>query len=298
LSIHRNQLAVRVTPTIKNQPPLVEPLARPLGYALVNRARTSEAGGAAHWKVGVHQGVFTIAGEIPEHSPPQAVSTEVDDPTTLVLTVFRRVTSNAGIEIKGTNRQGKCPHSLPVIAKVASRPLSDLLGELLRAPGGFLPEMLLHTLGAVVYGPPGTPSKGLNAVAESLKRLGVKTTGNRVHDASGFSADNRLSARLLTDFLTAAAHFPSLQTQLVAELPEAGREEALPDRFQGERLPGVLLATTGRGAGVLNLAGYFWNPEGRVRSFAVLMTGLPASLTEHDAMRLQDEIVLLLMHIP
>ena len=265
------------------------------GFHLHNRAVTVEHGSTMRLQARVSGSSIIVSGDVPADSGDHELVGNVDDPVALALAVFRREADRAGLRILGNSRPGTCPPEARTLAEVLSEPLSEILRRILTLSDNFAAEMLLRTLGAVVYGAPGTRSTGLNAVQESLTSLGVVTTGATVHDGSGLSRRNRISARMLTDLLMAAARDPELQLDLIYALPEAGRDGTMADRFRDGTIPGVVLAKTGRLRGAVGMAGYFWTRDGAGRAFAILMNGFPEGLSEREVMDLQDKLVILLM---
>jgi D-alanyl-D-alanine carboxypeptidase/D-alanyl-D-alanine-endopeptidase (penicillin-binding protein 4) len=87
----------------------------------------------------------------------------------------------------------------------APNPLQDVVAALLEFSNNFIANQLMLSMGAKVYGPPGTMEKGLRALQTYYTSvLGIKT--GRIAEASGLSRDNRISADAMLHILD---HFQS-----------------------------------------------------------------------------------------
>jgi D-alanyl-D-alanine carboxypeptidase/D-alanyl-D-alanine-endopeptidase (penicillin-binding protein 4) len=219
----------------------------------------------------------------------------VADPVALAQATFRARAKRAGLAILGKDRSGVAPPSAETLARVSSPTLPTFLSRVLAESDNFAAEMLLRTLGAVVRGAPGSREKGVGAVRETLALHGADARGLTLHDGSGRSRVNRLSARLLTDVLVAGTRDPAARVDLIDALPVAGKEGTLRDRFVDKKIPGVLMAKTGSLRDATGMAGLFWTPAGDGFAFAVMMNAYLPRLFDADAMRFQEELVLLLM---
>jgi D-alanyl-D-alanine carboxypeptidase len=106
-----------------------------------------------------------------------------------------------GIEIGRPPGTGRPPGGESKIAQVSSRPLSQLVAFMDRNSNNFFAEMLGKLLGADMYGPPGTISKGANAIKAWALRSGVHAAA---FDSSGLSYRDKISPRAIVHLLAAA----------------------------------------------------------------------------------------------
>jgi D-alanyl-D-alanine carboxypeptidase/D-alanyl-D-alanine-endopeptidase (penicillin-binding protein 4) len=118
------------------------------------------------------------------------------------------------------------------------------------------------------------------ATLAALTEAGIDVSGAVLKDNSGMSADNRLSAHILDDIVTAAAgdgdHAAALRP-LLDTLPVAAADGSLVDRYgadSGARAgAGWVRAKTGTLDGVNALAGTVTTDSGRVLTFGFLSNG-------------------------
>ena len=93
-----------------------------------------------------------------------------------------------------------------------------------------------------------------------------------LRDASGMSADNRLTPAFVDGILQAAAHDTKL-SPLLAALPVAGGWGTLDERMEGTPAQGWVRAKTGTLDGTSGLAGTVMGVDGSVFTFAFISNG-------------------------
>ncbi|WP_261664836.1 D-alanyl-D-alanine carboxypeptidase/D-alanyl-D-alanine-endopeptidase [Deinococcus sp. Marseille-Q6407] len=207
-------------------------------------------------------------------------------------TALVRALEDAGITVKDP-RPVPFANTQPYegVASVQSPEPADFLAATLRPSDNLRAEELLASVAAKPDGPGTLEAAGKRALA-LIYGWGVQTTGTELHDGSGLSRDNRLTARALVDLLavmyrtggTATPYPDALATFLAdanpyaAALPHAGVGGSkygpggtLSDRLVGSGLD--VRAKTGTLPGVSSLAGYVVGKSGHPLAFAVLMNG-------------------------
>ncbi|HUR19103.1 MAG TPA: D-alanyl-D-alanine carboxypeptidase/D-alanyl-D-alanine-endopeptidase [Acidimicrobiales bacterium] len=166
---------------------------------------------------------------------------------------------------------GQAPAGAPVVARVESLPVRDLVGEMLRESDNLTAELLVKELGRRFAGA-GTTVAGLGVVRETLASAGLPVEHLAAVDGSGLDRSDRASCTLLVAALDAGG----AKGHLAAGLPVAGRDGTLARRFQGNPAAGRLRAKTGSLEGVAALTGFVDSATGAgPLSFAFLANGLP-----------------------
>lgn len=177
------------------------------------------------------------------------------------------------------------------VASVQSSDLAAFLASTLRPSDNLRAEELLASV-AAQPGQPGTLEAAGRRAAEILHGWGVDTAGIELHDGSGLTRDNRLTARALVDLLdvmyrTGGTGRPYSDPLTVFENDANPYAEALAHAGvggskygRGGTLSGRLVGTgldvrakTGTLPGVSSLAGYVVGGSGHPLAFAVLMNG-------------------------
>lgn len=198
------------------------------------------------------------------------------DPNRAAAQEFVRLLRNRGVRVDGGSGIGVADATLPVLAGVVSRPLTDVLAEMLTTSDNDTAEMLLKELG-VADGGVGTVPAGLDVVDRTLRSWGVPMDGVRLVDGSGLSNENRLTCAALLAVLQRVEGGP-----VAGGLPVAGLSGTLAGEFVGTPMEGRLAAKTGTlgnppvdldPPAVKGLAGYLTTADGSTIEFVLLLNG-------------------------
>lgn len=198
------------------------------------------------------------------------------DPNGAAAQEFVRLLRNRGVRVDGGSGTGVADPALPVLATVVSRPLTEVLAEMLTNSDNDTAEMLVKELG-VADGGVGTVPAGLDVVDRTLRSWGVPMDGVRLVDGSGLSTENRLTCAALLAVLQRVEGGP-----VANGLPIAGRSGTLAGEFLGTPLEGQLTAKTGSlenlpveadPPAVKGLAGYFVATNGSTIEFVLVLNG-------------------------
>lgn len=127
--------------------------------------------------------------------------------------------------------------------------LEEAVGKMLEFSNNFIANQLLLSLGAHVYGPPGTVAKGV-AVLSGFVRNELHLEDVEIAEGSGISRQNRLSA---LDMLAVLRRFAPHRALLVRK--------------------GPVFYKTGTLTGVQARAGYIEGKAGRLYAFVIFLNG-------------------------
>lgn len=165
-----------------------------------------------------------------------------------------------------------------VLAEVASAPVSRLVELMLALSDNVLAESLARHV-ALRSGQTADFTGAATAIIDAVAAAGLDTTGVRIVDGSGLSAQNAVPPRLFTDLLRAVAvedGDPDL-VAISSGLSVAGYDGTLVERYAGGLAVGAgsVRAKSGTLNGVNALTGYVVTAEGRVLAFALIADQLP-----------------------
>lgn len=222
---------------------------------------------------------FEVRGRITLASSGVSGNVTVRDPVRFFGDAFRAALVAEGIAVDGTVREGKLPGARELFAYRSD--LGHTLDVMLVNSQNLYAECLFKRLGE------GSFASGSEALAGALRSLEVPTAGLTVHDGSGLSKENRVTARTMYGVLQAMRDEP-----LFVESLAAGGEGTLRKRYRdlGPRLH----AKTGTIDGVSALSGYVTGKDGGRYVFTILANG-PSTAR---ARRLQDLVVTALARCP
>jgi D-alanyl-D-alanine carboxypeptidase/D-alanyl-D-alanine-endopeptidase (penicillin-binding protein 4) len=223
------------------------------------------------WTSKLNQGEFDIgplsALEVDQGLDRFRPDVATEDPTGHAAGVLARLLRDRHVGAS-QGADGRVPAGTPVVASVASPPLSDILGAMLRASDNQIAELLVRELDRQAGGS-GTTAGGVRVVMAEAAAAGVPTGGVSLIDGSGLSQGNRATCRALLGALNAGDN-PRFSA-LTAGLPVAGVSGNLMHLFAHSPMEGHLAAKGGYITGVSALVGRL--EAGRRLRFAFVVNG-------------------------
>lgn len=226
--------------------------------------------------------------EVDEGQPDLSKPARASDPAAVAAADFAALLGGAGLHVVGRpQRAAGTGAGVRQLAAVTSPPVGALVQRMLDRSDNDLAEALARQV-ARAQGEPATFAGGVAGVRAALRRLGVDDSGFGMVDASGLSTSDRLRPATLVQLLDVVVRggHPELAA-ILSGLPVAGFSGTLDTRFAtppAQSAAGDVRAKTGTLDGVVTLAGYVQDADGRLLVFTLFTGGVkvPATIaTEH-----------------
>ncbi|MHC4947431.1 MAG: D-alanyl-D-alanine carboxypeptidase/D-alanyl-D-alanine endopeptidase [Planctomycetota bacterium] len=240
--------------------------------------------------------VFEVHGNV-KHAHRVPVAVTFNSPPTLFAGVLADRLRKAGVtvashRVSAAGDPDFAEAGTP-IGPIITSPMSTVITRCNRDSQNLYAEALLKRIGHEMTGRPGNWRDGAaiirHVVYERVGEPGL-TMNLVVSDGSGLSRDNRISAATLTAWLATFRRDRTLGPVYLASLARPGDPGTLQKRFRGVDLRGAeVRAKSGFINGVSCLSGYVIAPDGRCRSFSILVNALAVSTAR--AKTLQERIV-------
>lgn len=195
-----------------------------------------------------------------------------------------------GIQVNGTIGAKAAPANLPALATHESKPLNDLISEMLKKSDNVIAGSLFKKLGQVYTNRPGSWSNGSRAVKEILsQKARVNTSSMTFIDGSGLSRDDRASPAQFIQVLDYSYHNYSTNYEFVSALPIAGVDGTLKNRLSNVRWKVRAKTGTMAKTGIVSLAGYAISKDKEPIAFAIIVNGKYGNVWKYREM--EDRIV-------
>jgi D-alanyl-D-alanine carboxypeptidase/D-alanyl-D-alanine-endopeptidase (penicillin-binding protein 4) len=283
LSVNQNAVAIVVVPNPAGSGPAQIRLDTPSTMVELDGDVRTVAAGRKSW-TRVDREIledeesmkFTVRGEIAADAWPQYTYRAVSKPLPWFMGVVRDLLSRQGVAVKGRFREGMVPENsrdLRIIASQNSDSLAEMLATMNKQSSNIIAESVLKSVGAKVYGGPGTTEKGTRAIAAYLDSIGVPKGQYTLVNGSGLSPEIRLRPSTINAVLVDMYKRPALAPEYLASMAVAGVDGTLKYRKAPSGLEGRVRGKTGTINGVYCLAGYVTAADGRVYAFSVLVNG-------------------------
>jgi D-alanyl-D-alanine carboxypeptidase/D-alanyl-D-alanine-endopeptidase (penicillin-binding protein 4) len=280
LSLNFNSIKVTVTPGSRPGKPATVTLDPESGYASVKGTVKTVAGDRSG-SVSISKeprpdgGEFIVVqGEIGSNATPKGRYVNVTHPSLYTGEVFKAFLAKEGVKVEGRVVRGTVPSTAASYYEFHSRPLGSIVYWLNKFSNNFMAEQIGMTMGAAVYGAPGTREKGLAVIRRYLQSCGVNESCYSLSEASGLSRHNRLSASALVRVLLEAHRDFAYNAEFEASLGVAGADGTLKEKFSEPALRRKIRGKTGTLRGVNALTGYAVSKDGRRFAFAVIANSL------------------------
>jgi len=266
LNFFTNVIDVYASPTTPGSSPRIK--IEPDASWLVpkNRASTVATGANTVWvSRSLMSNRMTLHGEV-RAAMGLPIPVAVHDPSMVFGQMFADRLEAANLGSPKARRLGR---EEPVVdAKtiaVVTTPIETILRRCNTDSYNLYAECLLKRMGAVVTGEPGSWDNGQAVlrmtIADVLGPSAVGAPGSlMIVDGSGMSRANRVTPRLLADWLEVIAHRDEPGLLLWGSLPRAGKDGTLVTRFHNMGLVNPVRAKSGYLDRVSCLTGYVGDP--------------------------------------
>ncbi len=231
--------------------------------------------------------VLNIRGELAINDRPDVWDLAIVDPANYFLDSWRYLLEAKGITIgRGVviNHHQNNP-SEPKIATIVSASLPEMLGKINQESNNLYAETLIQLLNKKI-----DAEQPVEAVEESLSKLGINGDDYVLVDGSGLSRHNLVTPQVLVEVLSLMAS--SNRSQIYQNsLAIAGVKGTLANRFHQTPVRGKLWGKTGTLTGVGTLAGYLTTADGETLVFSIMVNNSERS--SQELRQAIDEIVML-----
>jgi D-alanyl-D-alanine carboxypeptidase/D-alanyl-D-alanine-endopeptidase (penicillin-binding protein 4) len=197
-----------------------------------------------------------------------------------------------GIHIDGYIIPGTASSKLAILATHHSKPLSQLITDMLKKSDNIIAGSLFKKIGQLYNRRPGTWENGGTAVAQILSQnADLDIWRMNLIDGSGLSRYNQVTPAQMLKVLDFAYHHNQTNYEFISALPIAGIDGTLKKRLRN--VAWKARAKTGTLSGVRSLAGFAMSADKEPIAFVIMINGRGTTWKYKE---LEDKIVTLLTH--
>lgn len=231
---------------------------------------------------------LVVTGKIPLSSKELVIYKNVTQPDLWAGYNLKSFLSQRGISVRGKVRSGVLPNNSQLLAETESKPIEIILADMNKFSNNYVAEMLTKNISAA-SSRPGTLEKGMRALNDYMKSLGVSNEEYFLQNPSGLTRDNKMSAQALWRVLNDMKFQFQYSPEFMTSLPIAGIDGTLKNRMKATSGERWVRAKTGYLDGVISLAGYAGRKDGTVIPFVFIFNG---SADESKVRLLFDKIAI------
>ncbi|MBT7308136.1 MAG: D-alanyl-D-alanine carboxypeptidase/D-alanyl-D-alanine-endopeptidase [Gammaproteobacteria bacterium] len=237
-------------------------------------------------KIGRKRGSNHFVVEVPKQmrrNPAMSGKMTVNNPTAYTATLFREALERAGIAVEGKaldrdqiqNYQKGRRQAGGMVWTHHSKPLSEILPLANKRSINLVAEHLLRAMGvrrnkAGEVSKRGSVGRGLQTIAQFMKRHKVKSYRYKMVDGSGLSRYNLFRPEDLNRLLRVMSQHPEAEVYRQS-LAQSGKDGTLTWRFRETPLEGRVWGKTGTLSSIQAIAGYLKSPKGQELTFTIMV---------------------------
>lgn len=213
-----------------------------------------------------------LRGSIPVNHKELRFYRNIVNPSLYTAHMFRTFWEKRGLELKGNAVEGKVPGNAKLVLEFDSLPIWQIIWGMNKFSNNFVADQLMKKLGADVWGPPGTLTKGLTALGDVLEDIGIARKSYTIIDGSGLTRKTAVSPRQIVSVLSAAHKDLAISAEFMASLGIGGEDGTLRSRLPSSKTRGsTVRGKTGTLDGANSLAGYLDTESGEQIAFAIIL---------------------------
>ena len=293
VSVGFNVIQIHIRPNPEPNKPAIIYTEPASDHLIVEGAINTTASQVSRYEAEVvaqqDKSVLKLSGNISINDKPRRVWRRITGPSQHAGSVFSKLLQETGINLSGKVNTGLCPDELPVIADSESPRLADIITKVNKYSNNFMAAQLARSIGAHVFGAPGTWDKGKQALSDFLtNKVGIAPGSFLIVNASGLHNVNKVSVRHVIQLLEYIYARPRLRIEFLNSLAVSGGTGTLEDRMQTPPSYGVVRGKTGTLSIASALSAYVINPDGEVILFSIITNNYQRGIT--SVLEVQDAI--------
>lgn len=272
--VNHNCLPVKITPSAAGRMAQIETSPK-FFYPQIKNTVVTKSGRtracSLHLSSSLNNGL-EIDGCMPTGRYAWGLSYVVTDVPEYNRALIKSVLRQLGVGVYGSVTFGTARENLSLIGSHASKPLKDLINEMLKKSDNIIAGALFKKIGQLYSHRPGSWENGSIAVSQILsKKAGMNLAGLRILDGSGLSPSNLTTPAQMMQVLDFAFHNEATSFEFISALPIAGVDGTLKHRMAN--IARKVRAKTGTISGVTTLAGYAIANDKEPLAFVIMING-------------------------
>lgn len=270
MSFNWNSVTVYVRPTKNGEKPLVLVDPENTLFKIQNNATTG--GSSLTLAVERIAGTIRVSGKIPASVSEKVFYKNIADTVAWSGHNLMQFLKQRGITVKGIIKSGKTPKDAAVLANADSKPMAQLVQDMMKFSNNYVAEMLVKNVAAEKKGGAASLAQGVEVIKQCFIRWDLPKSCVWQNPA-GLSQENKLSPQDLVSVLNFAAQDQTYSPEFIAALPIAGLDGTLKNRMKNSPAQGEVRAKTGLLNGVAGLGGYHHSKGGNLYAFVFIYNG-------------------------
>ena len=242
-------------------------------YKVKNRLKVVNGScrGRRAWPhVKIYNSTLIFSGKISRYCGKRTICKVLTKPYLSFYYALRDKMKQRGIKVSGKFKLQKTPRNAKYIFSHYSNSLEEIISTLAKKSNNLYARQVFLTLGAKIYGRPGTIYKGRRAIKKILGKYNILERGTTyIDNGSGLSRKSKVTAKSLANLLKHG--YQHYGQRWMNTLSIAGIDGTIKRRFANSSVFGRAWMKTGTIKHVANIAGYVQGVSGQIYVVVVLV---------------------------
>ena len=231
--------------------------------------------------------VLRVSGKLSKSCPKRTYTYIITKPYKEFYSALKNRLKQQGVSYRGKMRIGRVPSNAKLLYTKYSAKLEKIISVTSKKSNNLYARHLLLTLGAKIYGPPSSLSKGRNAVVHILNRYHLLDASKcYIDNGCGLSRTSKITARSMARVLDHA--YKGYGKRWMNTLSIAGKDGTIKRRFRNTIVRNRAWMKTGTLNNAKNIVGYVHSRANKLYTVVILVNGKRAKW--HGA-TLENEIM-------
>jgi D-alanyl-D-alanine carboxypeptidase/D-alanyl-D-alanine-endopeptidase (penicillin-binding protein 4) len=220
-----------------------------------------------------------VTGSTPLQSKEGNFSLSIWKPELFALNLFKEKLELHGLTIQGKTfidsiSQGK-------LLFQTNHLLDSVIININKISNNLAAENLLKTIGAELFGKPGSADAGITLMKQFISHIGIDTTKIIIADGSGVSRYNLISPQNITTLLRHIYNDKKYFNRFYSSLSIGGVDGSLKNRFTNGAVRNNIHAKTGTHSDGLALSGYLNAAKGDILAFSIIVNNFTGNSKQY-----------------
>ena len=214
-----------------------------------------------------HKTTLYLSGTLSKYCPPIKIHKVLSHPYYTFFYAFADALKRNGIKFNGGLKLSKLPKRAKALIVHHSRPLIQIVAKTNKKSNNLYARHIFLLLGAKLFGPPATESKGAKAVKKILGKRGILGRETVLDNGCGLSRKSRTTVKAMYRLLQDA--YKTYGQRWMNTLAIAGVDGTIKKRFKRSVAKGKAWMKTGTLKDAKNIAGYVRGRSGKLYTVVI-----------------------------
>lgn len=217
--------------------------------------------------------IVKVTGQIAKGAKEKVVYKNISQPALWSGKQLVAFLKQRGVKVEGGVQTGRAPASATTLAFEKSKPVGDVVKDMMKFSNNYVAEMLTKQLSVQAGDSVGNMSGGIRELQKFIVETGVPSGEFSFKSPSGLTKNNKFKSKHLVASLNYLKEQFLIFPELLVSMPISGVDGTMKGRLKDKASRGWVRAKTGMLSGAIGLAGFAKSRRRPIFTFAFIYNG-------------------------